>query len=649
MGIPSELEVLEGIEQGAVTLFDSVDSERGRALVAHAFSRLMEADTTYRRVARERGLALVDAFRRCVDERTLTPGTIQEGWQFEDFGKVPMPEGVNPFDGVGESCRDPETLRVIARCVAESEKAAWCIQPSELDELLGPLPTGFESDFRGYRSRAVKITFPAGTVPHVPANPFSHRVSDREAMPALYGQDHLRNLAIVVMALAHDRARPSELRLIPIPSRMCAPEARVYQALRPTLYSDSMRPNRGEGYDRLYPKKDLANVAPSMLTVLEREIAIITDRSCSSSGPRARRADTLPPGDCAALDQIARRVRELAMAYPFVADAMRASIGAFGALMVRFTAAEEEHNWKELALARQVLEKGWLYDREFDREVLIPIRGAFPRACMVLLEKTSRCNLRAEDERACADGVFRLIRHREQVGSLGAVPPALDDEPLFGGVCWISAQAPPDWQAEPPDPRSLDTEDLRRFNEDDYLTIALFNLSGLADAGQARLIVPPIDEHDALYWRLRFPAPSHAADPSLAAPSPFALPPGIAQQMLEVVTRWIESRLEQTTAIPVAPIAVQPVVLWPGAAPTDRNIRLGRTRAAYEEAHGNVSEALRALKAQGTKIGCSTFYDHLAALDRELPGWRNRWLSGRAGIPENTANVRKHRNIRAAS
>ncbi|MBX3405058.1 MAG: hypothetical protein KF699_16730 [Phycisphaeraceae bacterium] len=64
------------------------------------------------------------------------------------------------------------------------------------------------------------------------------------------------------------------------------------------------------------------------------------------------------------------------------------------------------------------------------------------------------------------------------------------------------------------------------------------------------------------------------------------------------------------------------VVLWEGAAHTDRNIRLARTRSAYLEAHGNVTVALAALKADGYEVSRSTFYNHLDALDNAKPRWR---------------------------
>lgn len=64
------------------------------------------------------------------------------------------------------------------------------------------------------------------------------------------------------------------------------------------------------------------------------------------------------------------------------------------------------------------------------------------------------------------------------------------------------------------------------------------------------------------------------------------------------------------------------VVLWEGAEPTERNIRLARTRSAYLVAHGDVPAAMAALARDGNPVARSTFYNHLNALDAENPRWR---------------------------
>ena len=82
------------------------------------------------------------------------------------------------------------------------------------------------------------------------------------------------------------------------------------------------------------------------------------------------------------------------------------------------------------------------------------------------------------------------------------------------------------------------------------------------------------------------------------------------------------------------------VVLWEGAAHTDRNIRLARTRSAYLEAHGYVPAAMAALKDSGNPVARSTFYNHLDALDAAIPRWRESvQLSNPTGNLDGMRNV----------
>lgn len=85
------------------------------------------------------------------------------------------------------------------------------------------------------------------------------------------------------------------------------------------------------------------------------------------------------------------------------------------------------------------------------------------------------------------------------------------------------------------------------------------------------------------------------------------------------------------------------LVLWEGAEHTERNVRLARTRTAHLEAHGNVVDALAALKAAGHPVSRSTYYNHLDALDRAIPGWRaSVQLSNPTGNPDGLRTVGTH-------
>lgn len=89
------------------------------------------------------------------------------------------------------------------------------------------------------------------------------------------------------------------------------------------------------------------------------------------------------------------------------------------------------------------------------------------------------------------------------------------------------------------------------------------------------------------------------------------------------------------------------VVLWEGADHSERNVRLARTRSAYQEAHGNVTDALAALKAAGNEVSRSTFYNHLNALDKATPRWRESvQLSNTIGNLDGMRIVRTRGNQR---
>lgn len=80
-------------------------------------------------------------------------------------------------------------------------------------------------------------------------------------------------------------------------------------------------------------------------------------------------------------------------------------------------------------------------------------------------------------------------------------------------------------------------------------------------------------------------------------------------------------RHEPRGGTPNGPVRTE-VVLWAGAEPSNRNIRLARTRTAYLEAHGNVRQAMNTLKRDGYGVSRSTFYNHLDVLDKLTPRWR---------------------------
>lgn len=109
----------------------------------------------------------------------------------------------------------------------------------------------------------------------------------------------------------------------------------------------------------------------------------------------------------------------------------------------------------------------------------------------------------------------------------------------------IVVSRPDDWQ-EPADPHSVNRPHPERFAEADYRTIALYRLGGLADVGALRPIVPkPKDTGDMVRnavayaaWRVRFPIDDDHWDQDQPPLSIRALPPDVAEQLLDDVETW---------------------------------------------------------------------------------------------------------------
>lgn len=95
-----------------------------------------------------------------------------------------------------------------------------------------------------------------------------------------------------------------------------------------------------------------------------------------------------------------------------------------------------------------------------------------------------------------------------------------------------------------------------------------------------------------------------------------------ARHVLEALAATLAPSRADVGARPTGEPKRVEVVLWEGADPSKRNVRLARTRTAYLEAGGNVASALESLRVDGHRISRRTFYNHLDALDRTCPGWR---------------------------
>ncbi|HEX2837586.1 MAG TPA: hypothetical protein VHN77_05620, partial [Phycisphaerales bacterium] len=118
-------------------------------------------------------------------------------------------------------------------------------------------------------------------------------------------------------------------------------------------------------------------------------------------------------------------------------------------------------------------------------------------------------------------------------------------------VRWQVVIARPHDMVDPINPYTLDMGELRQLTDAQYRTAALFRLGGLADVGAARPIVPkPGDTGDGVrdigmycVWRARHPSEWDSnSDCPIGPPNPAVLPPKIAEQMFEHVSKLPEFR-----------------------------------------------------------------------------------------------------------
>ncbi len=161
----------------------------------------------------------------------------------------------------------------------------------------------------------------------------------------------------------------------------------------------------------------------------------------------------------------------------------------------------------------------------------------------------------------------------------------------------VFVRRPDDW-VEPPCPHSMEQKNLGLFSKEDFRSIAMYHLGGLADVGAVHPIVPePKGEGLAAAaaltsWRSRLPID----DPELGSPdpelSPTKLPPGLAEQMFSAVSVWVAEienleRLSPAARLCLALIGLKGV-LGDGAPFTELSVRRSEQsrlqRAAFDAA-----------------------------------------------------------------
>jgi len=192
------------------------------------------------------------------------------------------------------------------------------------------------------------------------------------------------------------------------------------------------------------------------------------------------------------------QVRKLVRAHPGVRDAMQAALDRFGALEDSYRCTVQEVGDRQRQLARDLLARGLLFDpRARGSDCLVEkVQGLFPTDLVDHFMRKDQ--LPVDLGRQMAKAALTAL-HRDEVMrasdySAWKAMAAEDRTAIEAGThqdfsLRVIIRCPDDWP-DPLNPRSLGNEDLERWSEDDYRSIVLYRLGGLADAGALRPIVP---------------------------------------------------------------------------------------------------------------------------------------------------------------
>lgn len=264
------------------------------------------------------------------------------------------------------------------------------------------------------------------------------------------------------------------------------------------------------------------------------------------------------PDPVTRLRTVQDRVRTLVRRHVWFADAMRKASDDIWTLDERFESRRDQMRELERRQVRQLLESGRLVDPEVRNGrpgLFMRLEGLLPESLAARLREYSAGDAIPEELEGPAARALLEALDLEPQGQTpappdqgrGAIDAARLAEPLVPFSWRVAFLRPSNWE-EPADPFSLQRSDLDRFTDDEYRTIALYRLGGLADVGSFRPLVrqPPAtgeplrDFAAYVAWRTRLPINDlhrHEHRPPLDVD---ALSPDDAEQLLEDILVWAE-------------------------------------------------------------------------------------------------------------
>ncbi len=262
-------------------------------------------------------------------------------------------------------------------------------------------------------------------------------------------------------------------------------------------------------------------------------------------------------GDVARLEATRARVRELVVGRQWLRRAFRQAFADFQILLDRYNAECRCLRMRELESSRALLQRGEFGDGRADRVGRVRFEGLCPaRLAKQIADKDPMAlsgSLRRQSAKAALAAFDRHVLRQtaetsdEQCSRIVEEEDAAIAAKTHVPFAWtVFPPHPADWK-EPPDPWSMDRDELERFIDEDYRVIALHRLGGLADVGSMRPLVPrpvttgniQIDTPAYAAWEARLPIPHGCSGEDQPPLSPPRFPPESADQMLATVVEWV--------------------------------------------------------------------------------------------------------------